>query len=441
MGYLSQYDYYSVARSSSIQKDIDEIKKFSQGDYAESEMVRVCDNDHIRAEVVKAYLVYANGKKGIVYTINKQHNNNLCREFCENGIEAVAIDSDTKSDLREQYIEDFRQGKYIIICNVNLFTEGFDCPDIEFVQLARPTKSLALYLQQVGRGLRKSDSKEKTIFLDNVGLYNRFGFPSSRRIWSRYFEGKADIDNKEVDTEDTYEIDSKVGARIVRLPNLKEGKERVHLIQSSDDKEWFEEHKKEFIQIIEKYQSRYVQACDWWFIKNNMNGELEDYILTDNLKKKVHKDVYYKCCYALYPKKKNAWVSGFRYFYFNDDKTDRKVFRACKTIEEFLSKMDEELNSFTRKEINADLKRIVTEFNKSRFTENEFLDIIQDITATGWRPQVKPSYTNDNSYQPLFSIILRLYYHISCSNIKGTKSILKFCLLAIEETKRILLDK
>ena len=133
-------------------------------------MERVCDNDRVRAQVVKAYLDYAKGKRGIVYTINKLHNKNLCRQFNEKGIKAVAIDSDTPKVLREKYIEQFRRGEFLIICNVNLFTEGFDCPDIEFVQLARPTKSLALYLQQVGRGLRISDNKEKTLFLDNVGL-------------------------------------------------------------------------------------------------------------------------------------------------------------------------------------------------------------------------------------------------------------------------------
>ena len=140
-GYLSQYEYYSVARSSFIQQEIDGIKKFSQGDFAESELERVCDNDRIRAQVVKTYLDFANNKKGIVYTVNKEHNKNLCKEFNEKGVHAVAIDSDTPKELREKYIQQFRRGDFQIICNVNLFTEGFDCPDIEFVQLARPTKS------------------------------------------------------------------------------------------------------------------------------------------------------------------------------------------------------------------------------------------------------------------------------------------------------------
>ncbi len=252
-GYLSQYDYYSVARSSFIQKEIDGIKRFSQGDYAESEMVRVCDNDRIRAQVVETYQKYAEGKKGIVYTINKLHNKNLCEDFVSHGITAIAIDSDTPKDLREKYIEDFRGGRIRIICNVNLFTEGFDCPDIEFVQLARPTKSLALYLQQVGRGLRVSENKEKTIFLDNVGLYNRFGFPSSRRHWRYHFKGKEF--NPNIDVNDLKE-QTEGHVRRTRHQNLEEGHEEVHLIETSnDDEKIYKDHM--FLEILEKYNDLY----------------------------------------------------------------------------------------------------------------------------------------------------------------------------------------
>ena len=442
MGYLSPYDYYSVARSSGIQKDIDEIKKFSQGDYAESEMVRVCDNDHIRAQVVKTYLDYANGKKGIVYTINKQHNKNLCKEFCENGIEAVAIDSDTKSDLREKYIEEFKQGKCKIICNVNLFSAGFDCPDIEFIQLARPTKSLALYLQQVGRGLRISDSKERTIFLDNVGLYNRFSFPSSRRMWKKYFNGNGEKDNEEKELENSNDTNKSSEVRIVRFKNLKEGKEIVHLIHTSDNKEWYESRKVQVMKIFEKYQTDYVNACNSWFAHNNFYADLEDFVFTDDLKKK-RKDVYSYCCYTIRAKKKNPFMSGYRYFTFykteGGSKTNNREFRAAKTVDEYIDKMTDDLDTYSRKYINADLRRIVQEFNKSHFSENEFLDIIEDLISSNWKPEVKP-YTADRC-QYLFCIILRLYYHILYSNIKGTKGILHFCLLANEEANRILLNK
>ena len=68
---------------------------------------------------------------------------------------------------------------------------------MEFIQLARPTKSLSMFLQQIGRGLRRTEDKQKVIFLDNVGLYNRFGLPSARRMWRKHFEGQ-DVDENEL---------------------------------------------------------------------------------------------------------------------------------------------------------------------------------------------------------------------------------------------------
>ena len=79
-----------------------------------------------------------------------------------------------------------------VLVSVDLFSEGFDCPDVEFIQMARPTLSLAKYLQMVGRGMRLSPSKANCIILDNVGLYRTFGLPTSDRDWEGYFVGDAD---------------------------------------------------------------------------------------------------------------------------------------------------------------------------------------------------------------------------------------------------------
>lgn len=227
MGVLSKYDYYSVRPNSEIQRELDGIKKFQAGEYTEAEMTRVCDNNHIRAQVVETYQKYAAGKKGIIYTINKEHNYNLCEDFKEHGINAVAIDSSTPSEIRKQYIEDFKNGLIDIICNVNIFSEGFDCPDIEFVQLARPTQSLSMFLQQVGRGLRISEGKEKCLFLDNVGLYNKFGFPSSKRKWLYHFMGH--------EAEEAPEVSGESGIIRRREKDLTEGNEEVFLIETTSE--------------------------------------------------------------------------------------------------------------------------------------------------------------------------------------------------------------
>ena len=77
-----------------------------------------------------------------------------------------------------------------VLVNVDIFSEGFDCPDVEFVQLARPTLSLAKYLQMVGRGLRVAKGKKNCVIIDNVGLYRVFGLPSQVWNWNATFEGR-----------------------------------------------------------------------------------------------------------------------------------------------------------------------------------------------------------------------------------------------------------
>ena len=83
-----------------------------------------------------------------------------------------------------------QNSKLKILITVDLFGEGFDCPDVEFIQLARPTLSLAKYLQQVGRGMRVFEGKKFCLILDNVGLYRLFGLPSDERDWQSMFEGQ-----------------------------------------------------------------------------------------------------------------------------------------------------------------------------------------------------------------------------------------------------------
>ena len=82
-----------------------------------------------------------------------------------------------------------------VLVSVDLFSEGFDCPDVEFIQLARPTLSLAKYMQMVERGLRVAEGKEYCVILDNVGLYKRFGLPSVDRDWQSMFEGRTSLED------------------------------------------------------------------------------------------------------------------------------------------------------------------------------------------------------------------------------------------------------
>lgn len=197
--WLSEYEYYCVIDNSLTYNTIKSIKEYgADGDYKVSVLKDKIDIEPIRSKLLDNYLKYAKGKKGIIYSICKDHSKHICKEYSAAGLRIVDIDSDTPKQERAEYIRKFKAGLLDIIVNVDIFSEGFDCPDIEFIQLARPTRSLSKYLQQVGRGLRKSDDR-KCIILDNVGILYTWGLPDKIRNWEAYFEDDREkIKKKEV---------------------------------------------------------------------------------------------------------------------------------------------------------------------------------------------------------------------------------------------------
>ena len=190
---LADFDYVSIKPDSDIQRLVDRSEVADTGDFVNADLDNTFNNQRIRSKVYESYKRFADGRKGIIYAINKLHASKIAELYCSHGINAVAIDCDTPKDERQELISRFKTGEITVLVNVEIFTEGFDCPDVSFIQLARPTKSLALYLQQVGRGLRMVEGKEKTIIIDNVGLYNYFGLPDANRKWQYHFQGHDDV--------------------------------------------------------------------------------------------------------------------------------------------------------------------------------------------------------------------------------------------------------
>ena len=190
-GWLSPFDYVSIRPNSEDQRLINGLeKRGADGDFQVKELDKVLNRRPTIERLYESVRQYADGKKGIVYAVSISHARNITAYYNEKGLNAVAIDSKTPAKLRKQMVEDFRQGKIQVLVNVDVFSEGFDCPDVEFVQMARPTLSLAKYLQQVGRGLRKTEGKETCMLIDNVGLYRLFGLPTAYRDWQAMFEGR-----------------------------------------------------------------------------------------------------------------------------------------------------------------------------------------------------------------------------------------------------------
>ena len=193
-GRLSLYDYYSIKPDSEDQLLIDSLKKRgADGDYQLKEMNEVMD---VRPSLERLCLTvkrYVPKQKGIVYAFSIEHAEHIAEYYREHDINAVAISSKTPLSDRKSQIALFKKGKIRVLVSVDLFSEGFDCPDVQFIQLARPTLSLSKYLQMVGRGLRVARKKTFCVILDNVGLYRRFGLPSEDRDWQQMFEGRTQL--------------------------------------------------------------------------------------------------------------------------------------------------------------------------------------------------------------------------------------------------------
>ena len=220
-GWLSLYDYMSVKADSMDQQIVFGLtKRGADGDFSLREMSEKLDVRPSIERLCDTAIRYAKDKKGIVYAIDIKHAEHIAEYYRERGLYAVAISSKTPAEERKSIIDRFRNSNdslkntncqvldspIRILVNVDLFGEGFDCPDVEFIQLARPTLSLSKYLQQVGRGMRVYEGKRYCLILDNVGLYRLFGMPSDDRDWQAMFEGKLAGKGNIASAEERYSV-------------------------------------------------------------------------------------------------------------------------------------------------------------------------------------------------------------------------------------------
>ena len=158
------------------------------GDFAIDELAGVMARAVIIGSAIDSYEKLCPGKRAIVYGVDRRHSQMLARRFIERGHRAVHFDGDTPKDERRAMIWALATGEIQVITNCGLISEGLDVPAIEAVLLVRPTQSLALYLQQVGRALRPAPGKDRALILDLAGNLYRHDLPDANREWS--LEGK-----------------------------------------------------------------------------------------------------------------------------------------------------------------------------------------------------------------------------------------------------------
>lgn len=176
-GNLAPFKYYAP-------EIVDTSKlKIKRGEYVAADIEDLFNNRAIWGDVVKHYKKLSDGKQAICYCSSIKQSEKMAKEFNDAGIVAKHIDGETLKPAREAAIENFRQGKIMILCNVDLISEGFDVPDCNTAILLRPTQSYGLFIQQSMRCMRYKPGKT-AIIIDHVGNVGRFGTPDMEREWT-----------------------------------------------------------------------------------------------------------------------------------------------------------------------------------------------------------------------------------------------------------------
>lgn len=174
--FLAPFHYYGLG-------DIDRSKlRKSNGDYSSESMDQAISHE-IYGHIVEQYQRLAKGKQAVVYCHSIESAKRVTQQFEQAGITAAEVDGDTEVALRDELVQKFRDQKLTILVNVNLFTEGVDLPNVDCVIMARPTSSLALYLQFSMRCLNPREGKT-AIIIDHVDNFLTFGLPNNDRNWS-----------------------------------------------------------------------------------------------------------------------------------------------------------------------------------------------------------------------------------------------------------------
>ena len=183
-GFLAPYTYLAPPQVA----DFSAVKK-RMGDYAVDDLAAAMDKATITGDVISHYKRYLAGQSAIAFCVNIAHAEHMAAQFNAAGINAASIDGGTAKTDRGQLLQSLSDGSLKVLTSCDLIGEGVDVPSVNGAILARPTQSLSLDLQQIGRVLRPKPDGTKAVILDHVGNVHRHGVPDAARMWS--LEGKA----------------------------------------------------------------------------------------------------------------------------------------------------------------------------------------------------------------------------------------------------------
>jgi superfamily II DNA or RNA helicase len=154
------------------------------GDYVKSELSEAMSKPSVTGSAIKEYMKHAPGRPCVVFCVSVKHAQQVAQDFTNAGFRAVAVDGSTDREERAQMIAGLSDGSVQVLCSCDIISEGTDVPAIEVGISLRPTKSLSLYIQQMGRVLRKHPGKDRALLLDHAGNCHRHGLITSHRDWA-----------------------------------------------------------------------------------------------------------------------------------------------------------------------------------------------------------------------------------------------------------------
>ena len=154
------------------------------GDYVESQLAERMDHDKLVGDIVTHWHKYGERRRTIAFACSVGHSVHICDEFIKADVRAEHLDGSTPTDERDTMLARLDSGETEVVANCMVLTEGFDCPDIGCIILARPTKKMGLFRQMIGRGLRPAEGKSDIVILDHSGAVFRHGLPEDRVAWT-----------------------------------------------------------------------------------------------------------------------------------------------------------------------------------------------------------------------------------------------------------------
>lgn len=179
LGALSEYRMFAPRQA----VDLSGIGRRG-GDFVRSEAAAAMDKPAIHGDAVAHYRRHCDGAPAVAFCVSVEHAEHVAESFRASGYRSASIDGTMPRDVRRSILQDFSRGGLNVLTSCDLISEGFDVPGIVAAILLRPTQSLALYLQQVGRALRTAPGKTHAVILDHVGNSARHGSPCQDREWS-----------------------------------------------------------------------------------------------------------------------------------------------------------------------------------------------------------------------------------------------------------------